>query len=68
MSFWGILIIIIIIIIIIIKSGQQRKAGRESYLHSISPKTTGPQYQPIDRKQKKEKIIEDIKGQSSLCQ
>ena len=47
-----------IIIIIIIKKGQQCKAGREWY-NPISPKTPAPQYQPIDRKKRKEKSAED---------
>ena len=29
---------------------------RESDIHPISPKTPAPQYQPIDRKKRKEKI------------
>ena len=32
---------------------------RESDIHPISPKTTTPQYQPIDRKKRKGKIVED---------
>ena len=32
---------------------------RESDLHPISPKTPAPQYQPIDRKKRKEKLVED---------
>ena len=47
------------IIIIIIKKGWQCKAERESDIHPISPKTPAPQYQPIDRKKRKEKRIED---------
>ena len=50
-------IIIIIIIIIIIKKGRQCKA--ESDVHPISPKTPAPQYQPIDRKKRKGKRVED---------
>ena len=51
--------IIIIIIIIIIKKGRQCKAERESDIHRISPKTPAPQYQPIDRKKRKGKRVED---------
>ena len=29
------------------------------YVHPISPKTPAPQYQPIDRKQRKGKRVED---------
>ena len=32
---------------------------RESDVHTISPKTPAPQYQPIDRKKRKGKILED---------
>ena len=32
---------------------------RESDIHSISSKTPAPQYQPIDRKKRKGKIVED---------
>ena len=32
---------------------------RESEIHPISPKTAAPQYQPIDRKKRKEKIVEN---------
>ena len=32
---------------------------RESDLHRMSPKTPAPQYQPIDRKKTKGKIVED---------
>ena len=31
----------------------------ESDTHSISPKTPAPQYQPIDRKKRKGKKVED---------
>ena len=32
---------------------------RESDIYPISPKTQAPQYQPIDRKKRKGKILED---------
>ena len=32
---------------------------RESDIHPISPKTTDPQYQPIDRKKRRGKTVED---------
>ena len=32
---------------------------RESDIHLISPKTPAPQYQPIDRKKRKGKRVED---------
>ena len=47
------------IIIIIIKKGQQCKAGREWYTPYISPKTPAQQYQPIVRKKRKGKRVED---------
>ena len=46
------------IIIIIIKKGWLCKAERESDVHTISPKTSAPQYQPIDRKKRKRKRVE----------
>ena len=52
------LIIIIIIIIIIIKRGRQCKADP----HPISQKTPATQIQPIDRKKRKGKIVEDKNG------
>ena len=33
---------------------------RESDVHPISPKTPAPQYQPIDRKKRKGKRVEDF--------
>ena len=48
-----------LIYIIIMKKGRQCKAEREWYIHPISPKTPAPQYQPIDRKKIKGKIVED---------
>ena len=50
-----VIIIINIIIIIIIKRGARL---RESDMHPISPKTPAPQYQPLDRKKRKGKIVE----------
>ena len=35
---------------------------RESDLNLISPKTPAPQYQPIDKKKIKGKIVEDKRG------
>ena len=32
---------------------------RESGIHPLSPKTPAPQYQPIDRKKRKGKKVED---------
>ena len=47
-----------IIIIIIIKRGRQCRL-REIDIYPISPKTSAPQYQPIDRKKRKGKIVEN---------
>ena len=41
---------------------------RESDIHRISPKTTDPQYQPIDTKKRKGKRVEDYSRDSSLGQ
>ena len=34
---------------------------RDSDIHPISPKTPAPQYQPIDRKKRKGKIVDDYR-------
>ena len=47
--------------IIIIKKGRQYKAEREWYKHTISPKTTASQNQPIDRKKIMGKIVGIVK-------
>ena len=52
-------VIIIIIIIIIIKKGRECMAG-ESDIHPISPKTSAPEYQPINRKKRKGNRVEGI--------
>ena len=54
-----ILIILIIIIIIIIKKKVGSARLRESDVHPISKKTPAPKYQPIDRKKRKGKRVED---------
>ena len=41
------------------KTPYQSEYTGLSDIHRISPKTPAPQYQPIDRKQWKEKIAED---------
>ena len=46
-------------IIIIINNRGSRARLRESGIHPISPKTPAPQYQPIDGKKRKEKLVED---------
>ena len=49
--------VLIVIIIIVKKVGSARL--RESDVHPISPKASAPQYQPIDRKKRKGKRVED---------
>ena len=49
----------IFIIIIIIKKKVDSARLRESDIHPISPRTPAPQYQPIDRKKRKGKRVED---------
>ena len=58
-------IIIFIIIIIIIKKVSSARLG-ESDIHPISPKTPAPQYQPIDRKKRKGKRVEDYGREEQL--
>ena len=48
----------IIIILLLIKKVSSARPG-ESDKHPISPKTPVPQYQPIDRKKRKGKRVED---------
>ena len=45
------------ILLLLKKVGSARL--RESDIHPISSKTSAPQYQPIDRKKRKGKIVED---------
>ena len=47
------------IIIIIIKTGRQCKAERELIYTLSVRRPPAPQYQPIDRKKRKEKRVED---------
>ena len=46
-----------ILLLLLKKVGSARL--RESDVHSISPDTPAPQYQPIDRKKTKGKRVED---------
>ena len=52
------LLALLLIIIIIIKKVSSARLG-ESDIHNISLKTPAPQYQPIDRKKRKGKRVED---------
>ena len=56
---------IIIIIIILLKNVGSARL-RESDVHPISPKTPAIQYQPIDRKKRKGKRVEDYSRDSQL--
>ena len=47
----------ILLLLLLKKVGSARV--RVSDIHPISPKTSAPQYQPIDRKKRKGKIVED---------
>ena len=47
----------ILVLLLLKEVGSARL--RESDVHPISPKTTAPQYQPIDRKKRKGKRVED---------
>ena len=49
--------ILLLLLLLLKKVGSARL--RESDVHPISPKTPAPQYQPIDRKKRKGKIVED---------
>ena len=49
---------LILLLLLLKEVGSARL--RESYIHPISPKTTAPQYQLIDRKKRKGKIVEDF--------
>ena len=46
-----------ILLLILKEVGSARL--RESDIHPISPKTPAPQYQHVDRKKRKGKIVED---------
>ena len=47
----------ILLLLLLKKIGSARL--RESDVHPISPKTSAPQYQPIGRKKRKGKRVED---------
>ena len=44
--------------VLLLKNVSSARLG-ESDIHPISPKTPAPQYQPIDRKKRKGKRVED---------
>ena len=47
-----------IVLLLLLKKVSSARMG-ESDIHPISPKTPAPQYQPIDRKKRKGKRVED---------
>ena len=47
-----------ILLLLFLKKVSSTRVG-ESNMHPISPKTPAPQYQPIDRKKRKGKRVED---------
>ena len=49
---------IILLLLLLLKNVNSARLG-ESDIHPISPKTPAPQYQPIDRKKRKGKRVED---------
>ena len=51
------LLLLLLLLLLLKKVGSARL--RESDVHPISPKTPAPQYQPIDRKKRKGKRVED---------
>ena len=51
------IIVLLLLLLLFKKVGSARL--RESGIHPISPKTPAPQYQPIDKKKRKGKRIED---------
>ena len=48
----------ILLLLLLLKKVSSARLG-ESDIHDISPKTPAPQYQPIDRKKRKGKRVED---------
>ena len=49
---------LLFILLLLLKKVSSARVG-ESDIHPISPKTPTPQYQPIDRKKRKRKRVED---------
>ena len=48
----------LLLLLLLLKKVSNARLG-ESDIHPISPKTPAPQYQPIDRKKRKGKRVED---------
>ena len=53
-----IFIILLLLLLLLLKKVSSARLG-ESDIHPISPKTPAPQYQPIDRKKRMGKRVED---------
>ena len=49
----------ILLLLLLLLKKVSSASLRESDIHPISPKTPTPQYQPIDRKKRKAKRVED---------
>ena len=56
--YWQTVAISVLLLFLLLKKVSSARLG-ESDIHPISPKTPAPQYQPIDRKKRKEKRVED---------
>ena len=50
--------LLLLLLLLLLKKVSGARQG-ESDIHPISPKTPTPQYQPIDRKKRKGKRVED---------
>ena len=57
--------LLLLILLLLLKNVSGARLG-ESDTHPISPKTPAPQYQPIDRKKRKGKRVEEIVGIEQL--
>ena len=49
----------ILLLLLLLKEVGSARLERESDIHPISSKTPAPQYQPLDKKKRKRKIVED---------
>ena len=49
---------LLLLLLLLLKKVSSARLG-ESDIHRISPKTPAPQYQPIERKKRKGKRVED---------
>ena len=52
------LLLLLSLLLLLLKMVSSARLG-ESDIHPISPKTPAPQYQPIDRKKRRGKRVED---------